>query len=133
MNILSDIIAWAETKSKFWQTGVDRLIRNSELTPSDIQELKEICKAELGLSKQVFPAVDFVSLKAFVSHSSSSKDLLISKIHNVENINALSSANSLDFSQNGMTVVYGDNGAGVQLCECLKACLQYTWFKAIDK
>ncbi|WP_316826057.1 AAA family ATPase [Pedobacter miscanthi] len=112
MNILTDIITWAETKSKFWQTGIDMLIRNNTLTAADIGHLKEICRSEVGLSNKTFPAVDFASLRAFVNHASSDKDIIISKIHNIDNINALSLGSSLDFADKGMTVVYGDNGAG---------------------
>jgi energy-coupling factor transporter ATP-binding protein EcfA2 len=112
MNILTDIITWAETKSKFWQMGIDRLIRNNDLTPVDVEDLKNACRADVGLTKQVVPPVDFKSLKAFVNHSSGNGDVIISKIHNVENINALSATGILDFAHTGMTVVYGDNGAG---------------------
>lgn len=112
MNILTDIITWAETKSKFWQMGIDRLIRNNDLTTADIEDLKNACRAEAGLSRQLLPSVDFKALKTFVSHSTGNSDVLISKIYNVENINALSATGVLDFAQTGMTVVYGDNGAG---------------------
>ncbi|WP_179413002.1 AAA family ATPase [Mucilaginibacter sp. E4BP6] len=112
MNILTDIITWAETKSKFWQMGIDRLIRNNDLTTADIEDLKNACRAEAGLSRQLIPSVDFKALKTFVSHSAGNSDVLISKIYNVENINALSATGVLDFAQTGMTVVYGDNGAG---------------------
>lgn len=112
MNILTDIINWAESKSKFWQMGIDRLIRNNDLTATDIEDLKNACRADVGLLKHVIPPVDFKALKAFVNHSAGNDDVLISKIYNVENINALSATGVLEFAQTGMTVVYGDNGAG---------------------
>lgn len=112
MNILTDIINWVETKSLFWQIGVDKLIRNNALTPSDINDLKEVCRADVGLSTKTFAPVDFTSLRAFVSHSSATDDIIISKINGIQNINALSPTAVLDFAPSGMTVVYGDNGAG---------------------
>lgn len=112
MNILTDIINWVETKSLFWQIGVDKLIRNNTLNPTDINDLKEVCRAEVGLSTKTFAPVDFTSLRAFVSHSASSDDIIISKINGIQNINALSPTAVLDFAPSGMTVVYGDNGAG---------------------
>lgn len=112
MSILTDIIDWVETKPQFWQYAIDKLIRNNNLTPDDLSLLKEICKAETGLSKAQFAAVDFGSLRAFISHSAGNDNVILSKIHNIENINALSRTSVLEFAPTGLTAVYGDNGAG---------------------
>lgn len=112
MPILNDIIDWVEDKPSFWQVAIDRLIRNNHLTDSDTSELKEICKAEFGLLKIGFENVDFDDLREFANHSSSSDSIVISKIFNIENINALAETSVLEFAPMGLTVVYGDNGAG---------------------
>ena len=112
MPILNDIIDWVENKPEFWQVAIDRLIRNNNLTDTDISELKEICKTNVGLSDFAFISVDFNALRNFASNTTSSDNITISKVHNIENINALASTNILEFSPNGLTVVYGDNGAG---------------------
>lgn len=112
MGILTDIIDWVETKPQFWQVAIDRLIRNNDLTISDITDLKEICKFEVGLSKVTFVPVDFVALRDFAEHASSSGNIVLSKIHNINNINALSKTSVLEFAPSGLTAVYGDNGAG---------------------
>lgn len=112
MSILTDIIDWVETKPQFWQHAIDKLIRNNNITPDDLSLLKEICKAEIGLSKTQFAAVDFDSLRAFISHSAGNDNVILSKIHNIENINALSRTSVLEFAPTGLTAVYGDNGVG---------------------
>lgn len=112
MPILNDIIDWVENKPEFWQVAIDRLIRNNNLSDTDISELKEICKTNVGLSDFAFISVDFNALRNFASNTTSSDNITISKVHNIENINALASTNILEFSPNGLTVVYGDNGAG---------------------
>ncbi len=112
MPILNDIIDWVETKPVFWQIAVDRLIRNNELTDNDISELKEICKVDYGLSKFDFDEVDFDDLRDFANNVISSDDIILSKISNVNNINALSKTSELEFASNGLTLVYGDNGSG---------------------
>lgn len=112
MNILKEIIDWVKNKPTFWQIAIDRLIRNSQLTQLDLDGLKEICKVDIGLSKYVFTQVDFKSLRLFANNSVSNKSLMLSRIYDIENINALSSDNVLEFALNGLTVVYGDNGAG---------------------
>ena len=112
MPILNDIIDWVETKPVFWQIAIDRLIRNNELTDNDISELKEICKVDFGLSDFDFDKVDFDDLRDFANNATSSDDLILSKISNVNNINALSKTSELEFASNGLTLVYGDNGSG---------------------
>lgn len=112
MPILNDIIDWVENKPTFWQVAVDRLIRNNELTESDIIELTEICKVDYGLSKFVFDNVDFDDLRDFANNTTSNDDVILNKISNIHNINALSKACELEFAPKGLTIVYGDNGAG---------------------
>ncbi|MDX6180541.1 AAA family ATPase [Flavobacterium sp. Fl-77] len=112
MPILNDIIDWAENKPVFWQVAIDRLIRNNELTENDIAELKEICKVDYGLSEFAFDEVDFDDLRNFANNSTSSDNVILSKISNVDNVNALSKASELEFAPNGLTIVYGDNGSG---------------------
>jgi len=112
MPILNDIIDWIENKPSFWQVAIDRLIRNNELTETDISELKEICKADFGLSEFGFDAVDIDDLRSFANNSASDANIILSKITNVDNINALSKSGELEFAPSGLTVVYGDNGSG---------------------
>lgn len=112
MPILNDIIDWAENKPVFWQVAIDRLIRNNELTENDISELKEICKVDYGLSEFTFDEVDFDDLRNFANNSTSSENVILSKISNVDNVNALSKASELEFAPKGLTIVYGDNGSG---------------------
>ena len=112
MPILNDIIDWVENKPSFWQVAVDRLIRNNELTETDISEFKEICKIDFGLSEVVFNAVDYDDLRDFADNSANDEDIILSKITNIDNINALSKSSELEFAPSGLTIVYGDNGSG---------------------
>lgn len=112
MPILNDIIDWVENKPSFWKIAVDRLIRNNELTDSDISELTEICKIDFGISEFDFDAVDFDDLRDFADKSVNDDNVILSKINNIDNINALSKSSELEFAPNGLTIVYGDNGSG---------------------
>lgn len=112
MPILNDIIDWVVKKPSFWQVAVDRLIRNNELTETDISELKEICKLDFELSEVEFDAVDLDDLRDFVDNSANDDNIILSKITNIDNINALSKSSELEFAPIGLTIVYGDNGSG---------------------
>ena len=112
MSILNDIIDWVQDKPLFWQVTIDKLIRNNTLTDVDIKELSGICKSQFGLSEVEIDSVDIDDLRRFANHSTSSNSIVLSKIFNIENINALSKESILEFSPIGLTVIYGDNGAG---------------------
>lgn len=112
MPILNDIIDWVENKPNFWQVAIDRLIRNNELTENDISELKEICKVDYGLSDFNYDVVDIDDLRVFANSSTSNDNVILSKIANVDNVNALSKTSELEFASKGITIVYGDNGSG---------------------
>ena len=112
MPILNDIIDWVEDKPNFWQIAIDRLIRNNELTDTDISELTKICKTDFELSDHEFEEVDFESLRDFADITVNRENIVISKIKDVQNVNALSSTAELNFAPSGLTVVYGDNGSG---------------------
>ncbi|OFV15361.1 ATP-binding protein [Sphingobacterium sp. HMSC13C05] len=112
MPILKDIIDWVENKPSFWQVAIDRLIRNNELTNTDVSELKEICKVDFKLSEFEFDAVDFDDLRDFADNSANDGNIILSKIKNIDNINALSKSSELEFAPTGLTIVYGDNGSG---------------------
>ncbi|PHR74535.1 MAG: ATP-binding protein [Lutibacter sp.] len=112
MPILNDIINWVESKPVFWQVAIDRLIRNNELTNNDITELTEICKVDFKLSQFNFTKVDFNDLRNFANNATSNDDVILSKIFNIDNVNALSKTCELEFAPKGLTIVYGDNGSG---------------------
>lgn len=112
MSILNDIVDWIDGKPQFWQATMDKLIRQGNLMPADIADLIAICKSECGLSNVTITQVDLVSLRAYVSHTTSADNLFLSKIHGLQNINALSGTSVLEFAHSGLTAIYGDNGAG---------------------
>lgn len=112
MAILNDIIDWVANKPSFWQVAVDRLIRNNQLSETDISELKEICKVDFELSEVEFDAVDLDDLRNFADNSANDDNIILAKITNIDNINALSKSSELEFAPSGLTIVYGDNGSG---------------------
>ncbi len=112
MPILKDIIDWVENKPDFWQVAIERIIRNNELSDADISELKEICKSDLGISSIKFEKVNFEALRELANKTNTKTDTRLTKIHQIENINALSSLSVLEFAPKGLTLIYGDNGSG---------------------
>ena len=51
-------------------------------------------------------------MRDFADNSANDGNIILSKIKNIDNINALSKSSELEFAPNGLTIVYGDNGSG---------------------
>ena len=112
MAILVDIINWIENKPLFWQEAVNRIIRNKDLSKEDIDDLAKICKHENGIFDLEYERINIDELKLLVSNSEAQESIILKKIKENENINALRDGSELSFSDTGLTVIYGDNGSG---------------------
>lgn len=102
---LSDIVSWSESRCAWQRDALRRLCQSTELTPADIEELVEICK---GATNKAQP----ISHDHVRDPEASTKKVELKSIYSVENVNALAADQKLQFSANGITVVYGDNGSG---------------------
>ena len=112
MGLLIDIIDWVEDKPLFWQEAISKIIRNKSLTQDDIDELVGICKFEHDIIDLEYESFNIDELKKLVSSSEVQQSIMLSKIKNNENINALKDNSELTFSNTGLTGIYGDNGSG---------------------
>ena len=110
-NIFSEIIDWVKTKPIFWQQAIYKLLTKNEIIENDIEELVKTCKIDIGILKEYTLIVELEDLKNSLSQSSTS-NIVLSKIKNVQNIKALKNGEELSFEKQGITVIYGDNGSG---------------------
>jgi len=110
-NIFKEIINWVKTKPVFWQQAIYKLLTKNEINDNDLEELVKTCKIEAGILKEQIPIIDLDNLESLLSSSSTNK-ITISKIKNIQNIKALKEGDELEFNDNGITVIYGDNGSG---------------------
>ena len=110
--VLQCIFEWSLQRPLWQRDALRRIISKGRLDPDyDINELTELCKQgrakittgiqPIPLEKSHLPAnpveMDSVSLLS---------------IKEVSGVNNLASGQSLIFEHNGLTVIYGDNGAG---------------------
>lgn len=102
---LRDILDWSADRPLWQRDALRRLVLQGDLSDGDIDELTALCKdhalanaplaaGHIGAQHMGAP---IVSLK---------------KVRGVQNVNALADAQSLSFIPKGITIIYGDNGAG---------------------
>lgn len=99
-SIIKGAAAWPA-----WQRdALRRMALNGELTADDEEDLLAICKGE----KPADPiTADHVS-----DPKAANNTVALKRITGVEHVNALSPGQDLTFDKSGLTVIYGDNGAG---------------------
>jgi energy-coupling factor transporter ATP-binding protein EcfA2 len=112
MSILEDIVEWSKSAPAWQADGVRRLFVNQELAQNDIDEVYDLLKSTHGIP-DVF-GVEAVALKRdhIPIKPQTGSSLKLQRIENVRNVNALAGDLPLEFSESGLTVIYGDNGSG---------------------
>ncbi len=102
---LADIAAWSKSCPQWQRDALRRLCLQGELTEEDLAQLARLCKGEgakaVPLAKGHIP--DPKAAMAAVT---------LRSVHSVENVNALAQGERLTFDKIGLTIIYGDNGAG---------------------
>jgi hypothetical protein len=113
-SIGEQILGWSGTRPAWQRDALRRLFLHGTLTPEDTEELGSICRAEhaaLNDGESAAPAEPLSAEHLSQGHSGGPAICLMS-IRNVERVNALAPGKSLNFAEKGLTVIYGDNGAG---------------------
>jgi hypothetical protein len=115
MSAIDQIIDWASKEIPAWQgDAVRRMLTQVELTESDKNEILEMLKIEHGISelKASTPSPKPIQ-KGTVSGAPQSKvSLIFKKLDDVKNVNAIPDGSYIPFAHEGLTVIYGENGAG---------------------
>ena len=82
----------------------------AQLTDNDIDDLTHLCKKPHGLTESTLTAVP-LEASHFPSGTAGGA-VTITELTHIADVNALAPNEKLPFSKNGLTVIYGDNGAG---------------------
>lgn len=108
MNVLREILQWSQDRPVWQRDALRRLVLNGELSEGDIEALAEMCKSGHGLAEQpeVIPLA-----KGHVPELAARDPVSLVSIFHHRGVNALAEGQTLRFGP-GLTVVYGDNGAG---------------------
>gem|GEM_PF-562069 len=112
-SIYQDILDWSQDKSAFIKDALRRLIRTTEeLTENDIDALVQLVKKECGdtsITSNATP-LDASHVPTITATNGNYPKLICVK--NPTNICALDDNSGLNFSNMGLTAVYGGNGSG---------------------
>ncbi|SPA03032.1 conserved hypothetical protein [Cupriavidus taiwanensis] len=110
--IFARIADWIETQQPWLSDAARRLVINGRIDEAEFGEIIALAKAHAGiddpagrvaqpLTRDLLPAVD-----------AASKPIALLALRNLRGVNAIAADQSIPFSPIGLTVIYGNNGAG---------------------
>ena len=103
MDLQQNILDWLKSL-KGWQTELAyRLLAKSNLEDADIDNILSMLKDGIPFEDKNFPNLGM---------SINRQTITLLSIDSIENIEQLSPRNPLKFAENGITVIYGNNGTG---------------------
>lgn len=102
--VFADLLTWSNDCPTWQRDALRRLCTQEKLELLDQAELLAICKG----SAEAQP----LTAAHIRDSSSSGADVSLSALYALEHVNALATGERLTFSKTGLTVIYGDNGAG---------------------
>lgn len=108
MPVLQEILPWSQDRPAWQREALRLLVLNGELVEEDFNALAEICKASHGLAS---PRDSVPLAKEHIPTQTTGAPVSLVSIFHHRGVNALAEDQTLKFGP-GLTVVYGDNGAG---------------------
>jgi energy-coupling factor transporter ATP-binding protein EcfA2 len=111
---LNDVVAWSVDAPAWQRDALRRLYGQQKFAAADVEELYVLCRQVHGLLEEGESPLTAQPLDA--SHVPANWNtggvVTLKSIGHAKNVNALADDQTLHFADVGLTVVYGDNGAG---------------------
>lgn len=115
MKVVEEILKWASTLDDWQSDAVRRIWIKNELDETDEEELYIFLKEHLKLilkDKDTKTKPTKFSKSDIGSATVHGQRVILNSLHELENVNAIPETEQLEFGEQGLTVVYGDNSAG---------------------
>jgi energy-coupling factor transporter ATP-binding protein EcfA2 len=109
--VLEAILEWSADRPAWQRDALRRIIAKGRLGNEDFSELFELCKIGRGAKTSELKAVPLERAHLPANPGQGAAVTLIS-VGDVSGANNLAPAQTLTFEPKGLTVIYGDNGAG---------------------
>jgi ABC-type transport system involved in cytochrome c biogenesis ATPase subunit len=106
MPLNDEILKWSRNQHAWQQDGLRRIFANGSLTTADLEDLFAIASED-----QVANTCEPLQ-KDHLSGTSTSGAVRVLAIKNMQGINAFPAGREIGFARDGLTVVFGENGAG---------------------
>ncbi len=112
MTPIEQIKTWIEDKPTWWKHSVKLALENGELDQKDLDEIYQVARIEHGLELPLEESPPTSQELDFTGHTSELGKVTLRSLSEVYGVGALLDNQVLKFPNDGLFIVYGDNGAG---------------------
>jgi energy-coupling factor transporter ATP-binding protein EcfA2 len=109
--VLEMIYEWSLTRPLWQRDALRRIIARGSPGDVDLQELVSLCKKENG-DESVTASSKPLEKRDLPANPGTGQSLALVSIAEVLGVNQLAASQVLEFEPGGLTIIYGDNGAG---------------------
>lgn len=112
MSVLKAILEWSRELPPWQSDAIRRIFEQGSLAATDIEQLTTLAKVHCGLEDPTGHVVRPLSQAQSPATSDDGHQVRLLKIRGLRHVNAIAEGQELRFAPEGLTVIYGDNGAG---------------------
>lgn len=108
------VIDWvnANEKNLWWRHAIRLTLKTGILSENDMNVLYSLAKMEVGLTDRNEDFLNYTASVEMTGFEVEKESVRIKNIGNIQNVSTLVNDQTLNFSDTGLTAVYGDNGSG---------------------
>lgn len=111
---LQDIVTWSVDRADWQRDALRQLVVGANVYDIDLDRLEALCIGERD-------DAEFLKEVDVTPQGTGGEAVTISRLRSVQGVNALAADQQMEFSDRGITIVYGDNGSGKSgYCRVLK-------------
>src|SRR5450830_1954409 len=112
MSILHEIQKWSADQPAWQQDAIARIYRQSELSVQDFDDLYALLKVEHGIPDAAGRTPGKLAADQIAGAAPKGQRVQLESIKNLQNVNALAPQQCVPIAKTGLSVIYGENGAG---------------------
>ena len=114
MAIYEEVLEWAGRLPLWRQDALRRLCVQGAWTEEDLSEILDLAKQHHGFPSALQPAPQPIGFAAehFPAEANQDRTVVLRALHSLTNVGKIPSDQVLEFQSQGLTIVYGGNGAG---------------------
>lgn len=109
--VLEMIYEWSLTRPLWQRDALRRIVSRGALGDPDIAELVLLCKRDNGDDTVTLTSVP-LEKRDLPANPGAAASLSLKSVSDVLGVNQLAASQTLEFEPTGLTIIYGDNGAG---------------------
>jgi len=112
MSILQEIQKWSADQPAWQQDAIARIYSQSELSTQDLDDLYALIKVEHGIPDPIGRTAGKLVEEQIAGTMPKGQRVQLESIKNLLHVNALAPQQRVPIAKTGLSVIYGENGAG---------------------